>query len=83
LAISGLGSVKNASAVKALAPCLDDKSVADAAVAALVRVAGQMKGEQPAFVAEALKKAMETTANAKRKAQIQELINKVGKPKAK
>ncbi len=77
LAISGLGGLKNASAVKALAPCLDDKAVANTAVAAIMRVAGSMKGAQPAFVADALKKAAGVTANAKRKARIEELIKKV------
>lgn len=77
LAISGLGGLRNASAIKALAPCLDDKAVADTAVAAIMRVAGSMKGAQPGFVADALKKAEGITANAKRKAQIQELIKKV------
>jgi len=77
LAIAGLGGLKNASAIKALAPCLEDKTVADTAVAAIMRVAGSMKGAQPAFVADALKKAAEVIPNAKRKAQIQELIQKV------
>jgi len=76
LVLEVLGRYPSSESLSLVVPCLDNAGVKDAAGAAAVAIAEEILDAHPAPVAEAMQKAIETTADAELTARAKRLLRK-------